>query len=598
MLSPLAKTLHYEKHILGCVSSSSEEGVETVVFEGDKLVPLLGSDRREGLALGQHRTLSWLPGGNPEGMPMVTLRGPVWDPFTGSVYGYTYGSHAVVRLLHDASAVVVAGSVEQTGSQEGPGTSARFDCPTSLTTDGRGAMYGLDSNHVWKLALPAAWKKAHHDNPQSGCDAAAVAATAAAPGQQQRTHAARAGGGGGGSAQGQGPQGQMQGQGQEQVQVSILPCGQNRIYWYMAYDPLRQALILVSDCAVYRRALTAGAAEEPVLLAGCEQEEGDTDGVGAGARFRDTRGLVVDGTGAALVLNYNGDVQTTAVRRVGPDGKVTTIARDLDGEWDTPAILPNGYLALCDSRVDDFEDGPPPQLLVLDLGLTPNACHAAAPPPPPAGPKPHTLPADLSDLLASTSQQGGGSADVVVRVGDKGFRAHRAVLGARSTYFRQRLDPGAGFGEVEQPQQQEQQQQQELQQQHLTLPDASADAFELVLRYMYTDSVGDIPAALLQPVAELADRLLLPGLCEEAGRQMLAAVCAESVVGLLLWAEQRSASFGELLLGLKVWVREHREEVVVLPGHTKRLMGEAPDLAYELFFGALGGDAAKRQRLQ
>ncbi len=593
-LSPLATTLHFEAFIAGCVTRSNKGALETVVFEGNNLVPLRGSDRREGLALGQHRSLRWLPGRDLEGLPLVRLYEPVWDPFSGSAYGSMLRGHAIVRVLHDASAVVVAGSVEA-GCRGGPGASARFTHPWSLATDGQGAMYCLDDGRVWKLTLPAAWKKPDHDNSESGPVAAAVAAAAPAPGER-RGHAAQAGGGGGGGVQGQGPQEQEQGQHHEQVQVSILPCGQPnaRTYYYMAYDPLCQALVLAGHQTVYHRALTEGAAEELVLLAGCEGVGGGGDGVGAEARFRSIEGLVVDGAGAALVLDCNDNEETTTVRRVGPDGKVTTIARDLPGLWHAPAILPNGYLALCDNR-PTFEGRPPSQLLVLDLGLTPNACHAAAPPPPPAGPKPHTLPADLSALLASASQPGDGSADVVVRVGDRGFHAHRAVLRARSAYFRQRLDPGAGFEDAEQ---QQQQQQQPQQQQYLSLPDASPDAFELVLRYMYTDSVGDIPGALLQPAAELADRLLLPGLCEEVGRQMMAAVCAESVVGLLLWAEQRSASFGELLLGLKVWFGEHREVVVALPVHTKRLWVEAPDLAYELFFDAAGGGTAKRQRVQ
>ncbi len=589
-LWPLTTTLHFNAFVHGCIAARNEEGLQTIVAEGNNLVLLRGSDRREGLALGQRRPLRWLPCRNSGEAPMAGLREPVWDPFTGSVFGFACRGFAIVRLLHGASAAVVAGSARQAGNKEGPGASARFNGLRSLTTDGQGAMYCLDSKHVWKLALPAAWKKAYHDNPQPGSVAAAAAAAAPAPGEQ-RAYAARAGGGGGGGGRGgfrgQGPQEQMQRQAHDQVQVSILPCKDVEDIMHMAYDPLRHALVLASGHAVYQRPLREGAAEQPTLLAGCEGCEGDTDGVGAEARFCAVMGLVVDGTGAAIVLDYDEDEDTTAVRRVGPDRKVTTLARDLEGAWGAPAILPNGYLALCDNR-QRFNDTPPPQLLVLDLGLTHNACHAATRPPhPPTGPKPHTLPADLSALLASAGQPEGGSADVVVQVGDKGFRAHRAVLGARSTYFRQRLDPGAGFGEAEQL--------------HLSLPDASPDAFELVLRYMYTDSVGDIPGALLQPAAELADRLLLPGLCEEAGRQMLAAVCAESVVGLLLWAEQRSASFGELLLGLKVWVREHREEVVALPGHTMRLMVEAPELAYELFFDASGGGPggdAKRQRVQ
>ncbi len=462
---------------------------------------------------------------------------------------------------------------------------ARFKSPRCLTTDGQGTLYCLDANHVWKLTLPAAWKEASKDEAPPGYAVPAASAAAAVLGGRRGAQAVDAGGGAGVGGQGRSVRGQGQGgELQDEVQVSILPCGQGDItYELMVYDPLRRALILVTNSAMYCRPLAEGAAAEPVLLAGCEEVAGDRDGRGPEARFSAISGITVDGDGCALVLDWNNGDDTTAVRRVAPDGSVTTMARDFPGEWDNPGILPNGYLALCDSRMV-FDNGEGPQLLVLDLGLTPNACHAAASPPrAPAVPQPHSLPADLSALLASAAQPDGGSADVVVEVGGRAFPAHRAVLGARSAYFRQRLDPGAGFGESGA--------------QRLSLPDTSPEAFEVALRYMYTDSAGDIPGALLQPAAELADRLLLPGLCEEVGRQLLAAVCAESVVGLLLWAEQRSASFGELLRGLKAWFGEHREEVVAHPDQMQRLMTESAALAYELIFGAPGG-AAKRKRVQ
>ncbi len=319
------------------------------------------------------------------------------------------------------------------------------------------------------------------------------------------------------------------------MKVSRLPLGDSRSYKVATYDPLSNSLVLCCKTAIYSRSLDPGAADAPQLLAGSEIEGGVQDGRGERARFGRIRDCIVDGYGSAWVYDQP-EGGLGRIRRVRPDGTVSSVVSDLpefDTQYDCLAVLPNGYLAAAAA------DGH--GLLVLDLGLKPNACHPAAAPPPE-----HTLPHDMAALL---DRQPDGSADVEVEVGGQVFQAHTAVLAARSEYFRQRLGPGAGFADGGS--------------QRLSLPDADPAAFALVLRYMYTDRVpvGPIPAALLQPVGELADRLLLPGLCEQVGSQLLAAVCAASVVGLLLWAEQRGTWFGSLLAGLKAWFVEHRQEV-------------------------------------
>ncbi len=280
--------------------------------------------------------------------------------------------------------------------------------------------------------------------------------------------------------------------------------------------------------------------------------------------------MAVDGTGCALVADSDHPLDSTAVRHVAPDGSVTTLATGLAGRNVLPVILPNGYLLLSRLRTQSF--------VVLDLGLKPNACDAAAPPCADSAGRgagaggsgrEHTLASDLGALL---DRQPDGTADVEVEVGGRVFHAHRGVLAARSEYFCQRLDPGAGFKDGDKH--------------RVELPDADADAFAVVLKYMYTDGVGRVQEELLQGVGELADRLLLPGLCAEVGSQMLGSVGVESVVELLLWAEQRSASFPPLLCGLKAWFVEHREEVGErCPASIKQLWARSPDLAFGLHYG-------------
>ncbi|KXZ50574.1 hypothetical protein GPECTOR_16g749 [Gonium pectorale] len=215
-------------------------------------------------------------------------------------------------------------------------------------------------------------------------------------------------------------------------------------------------------------------------------------------------------------------------------------------------MLPSGYLAV--HMVDE--------LRILDLGLKPLR-DIAAPAPPPPGPPRRTLPGDLGALL---DRQPDRTADLEVVVGDTAFPVHRALLGARCDYFRQRLEGGFADGAVA----------------RLSLPDVDPEAFALLLRFLYTGAV-DIPAALLRQVAELADRLLLPELCRDAQAQVLAEVGPESVVDAMLWAESRGAGFSQLLSELKAWHLEHYEEVLrQARSSLKRLATEDPELMVEL----------------
>ncbi|KAG2500394.1 hypothetical protein HYH03_001965 [Edaphochlamys debaryana] len=304
-----------------------------------------------------------------------------------------------------------------------------------------------------------------------------------------------------------------------------------------------------------------------VLLAGREVDRGDAvDGRAEEARFRDIWGLVADAAGDLIVVDRSAPVGgPTFMRRVAPNGTVTTQAR-LDEGLHRPAILPNGYLALC--RVS------PPSLLVLDLGLNPPPLLPPAPPAP-AGPPRRTLHADMGALL---DVQPDGTADLTLVVGGRRFPVHRAVLIARCDFFRSQLEGGFADGAAAE----------------LSLPDAGPAAFELLLRFVYTGAV-DTPAALAPSVAELADRLLLPELCSDAQAVVLSGVSAETVVGSLPWAERLGASFSSLLSSLKAWYLEHHEEVQeAAPDGLKRLSVESPDLMVELVGGL--SRLAKRRR--
>ena len=327
-----------------------------------------------------------------------------------------------------------------------------------------------------------------------------------------------------------------------------------------------------------------------VLLAGHEHEQGAVDGPGSAARFHDIWGIAADAAGNIYIVDRDEDAGSSAVRVYNPrEGLVSTLVVGLDGRHGRPAILPNGYLALCGGEM----------VQVLDLGIAPPRPRSAGAEGGERGgggygraggggwgghlqPPPRSLPADLGALLDA---QPDGTADLTIRVGERRFHCHRAILSARCDYFKQRLADGA-FADAAASE--------------LELPDADADAFALLLRWLYTGG-ADVPSDQARGVAELADRLLLPELCAAAQAVVAASVTAGTVVDCLLWAwgccESRGpGGFGQLLGDLKGWYLEHHDEVLrVADASLERLSAESPRLMVELMRGL--SRSAKRARL-
>ncbi len=261
-----------------------------------------------------------------------------WDAYSGSVYAIM--GDAVVRVSEDGDATVVAGHPTARGRGDGEGLLARFQFCTCITADEEGCLYVLETGRLRRLQLPAAWRAA-----QPGAADAAAATEAAPQGgseQQQQQGQQR--------QRQQGQRGTGSGPAAEQVQVATILVGV--VLRTVAHDPASRSLVLCSDTTVYRLpveglgAAAAGAAREPVLLAGSEvDEEGELrDGVGPEARFGNIVGVAVDGTGTAWVLEYfirgllhraqpdgsdDSDDENlnegTRLRRVDPSGRVETV---------------------------------------------------------------------------------------------------------------------------------------------------------------------------------------------------------------------------------------------------------------------------------
>ncbi|KAG2423759.1 hypothetical protein HXX76_015035 [Chlamydomonas incerta] len=369
-----------------------------------------------------------------------------------------------------------------------------------------------------------------------------------------------------------------------------------------------ECLIFITRNAVYRLPLGAPAAggpgcvgsAVPQLLAGRESEElvARLDGSGSDARFQFLGGgIAMDGERQLLLRDWDIATDTTSLRLMAPDGTVSTVAGvTLPGMWMRPAILPNGYLAAYDNTLvkpepdsDDEEQEEPYwtrlRIAVIATNFAPPGLPAAAAAA--AGPPPRSLPGDLGALLDA---QPDSTADLTIRVGERRFHVHRAILSARCDYFKQRL-AGDAFEDARAAE--------------LELPDADPNAFALLLRWLYTGAV-DVPADQGRGVAELADRLLLPSLCTAAQDVVAASVGTGTIADSLLWAagccESRGGNFTRLLARLKRWYVERAAEVRrEARDGLRALMQQQPDLMLELMEAELmeasGQRAVKRSRL-
>ncbi|GLI67853.1 hypothetical protein VaNZ11_012144 [Volvox africanus] len=521
------------------------DGLETLVATNFGQFRILeGSERRGVLRFGSEVEMYIVPERGDTTLqrykPTSTFREPVWDPFSSSIF--FLDGQAIMRLSSNNNVTLVAGHRSEAGIKDGQGTSARFGFPRFPVTDGCGSLFLADESRICRVELPTVWRtgKSMVSNLTTSILEAEVTTLLTISGDV----------------------------GGLTYITEHCPSGSARVG--------SDSLIYATETAVYRLPLgAADSAPTPVLLAGCEGDVASSDEPGPDARFSQISGLVATGDGTILLIDANRYLSegSTLISVTLSNGAVTTIAPCLDDKPIFPSILPNGYVSLCQMF--------PASLLVLDLGLAPMGSRAAVTNGVGANaisssggcyPR-RTLSSDLGALL---DRQPDGTSDLTLTVSGRTFYVHRSILTARCDYFRQRLT--GGFTDGDEP--------------VLSLPDADPDAFAALLRFLYTGFPPDGPPlslspALLQPLVELADRLLLPELCAVAQAQLLAAVTRDNVVDLLIWASERGQTFLDALTRLTEWYLVHQLEVMEhKPEEVKRLMVTCPDLAFEIHMAA------------
>jgi hypothetical protein len=187
------------------------------------------------------------------------------------VYVADYGNYTIRKITSSGVVTTLAGSVGQTGSTDGTGSSARFYKPQGVAVDGSGNVYVADANNYTIRKIT---------------NSGVVATLAGSAGQYGSTD------GTGSTARFYNPQG-------------VAVDGNGNVY--------------VTDGSTIRKITSSG---EVTTLAGSAVQGGSSDGTGSTARFNGLQGAAADGSGNVYVA----DTQNHTIRKITSNGVVTTLA--------------------------------------------------------------------------------------------------------------------------------------------------------------------------------------------------------------------------------------------------------------------------------
>jgi len=209
------------------------------------------------------------------GAGAVSLQYPAGIALDGAglLYVADASSNTIRRVTPAGATTVLAGSPGAAGSADGAGSAARFNQPGGIAVDGSGAIYVADTGNATIRRITAA---------------GAVTTLAGSPLVR-------------GSADGTGASASFS-----------SPTG-------LAVDAAGTIFVADTFNATIRRITPGGVV---TTLAGAPAQRGEADGAGGAARFNQPSGLAVDGAGVLYVA----DTYNHTIRRIAPDGTVTTLA--------------------------------------------------------------------------------------------------------------------------------------------------------------------------------------------------------------------------------------------------------------------------------
>lgn len=193
---------------------------------------------------------------------------------SGVVYVADSGNHALRQIQLDGTVTTFAGLSGSSGSADGTGSAARFNQPFGLACDlSNGALYVSDLlNQTVRKVLPSGQ----------------VTTFAGSPGEH-------------GVADGLGSAARFD---------SLLGLAVGPDHEVYVADTINQTIRKISPVG------------EVTTLAGKPRQAGQTDGLGSSARFNNPTGVAVDGRGTVYVADHGNHT----IRAVSPAGQVTTLA--------------------------------------------------------------------------------------------------------------------------------------------------------------------------------------------------------------------------------------------------------------------------------
>jgi len=289
-----------------------------------------------------------------------------------------------------------------------------------------------------------------------------------------------------------------------------------------------------------------------------EQEDGFADGAAAGARFHSPHGVAVDAEGSIIVA----DVWNYCIRKVSPDGTVSTIAGSREQEYgfadgaaaDARFHAPTGVAIDAEGSIIVADDENHCIRKVTSAGLDRGL---ALPQFVPAGPP--TITADLRCLLGDEI-----FADATFDVGGARITAHRNILAARSDYFRsmftsscREAQPDAVIG----------------------VHGTTAEAFQRVLAFLYTDQL-QLDEAVVIDVLCKAEEYGVTRAARLCMRYCVQQMCPSNAVNWLVRAD--SCHLDDLRRVALAYVQQHFRRIRTQARGTLAALREHPDLLLEV----------------